>query len=203
MSERPHFSPDDRLFVNTLRGKTFFDFHSTDIVSYATTYQVAGNTLLDRATSGFFEIFPALYCYRHAVEIALKDLIYVWDRMQTGKWRVSPTHKLTLLWPLARPALAEIWPDSDPDELEVVGRLIGELDALDPDGYQLRYAIDRSGRSRPLPPELEGVDLDNLREKTKRLADFLIAAGVALEEYAGHLADQQVRQPGHEARRRK
>jgi hypothetical protein len=68
------------------------------------------------------------------------------------------THKLEVLWPLARNALETSFPDDDPAELDTVGSIVGELVAVDPESMSFRYARDRQGKVN-LPAGLERVNV--------------------------------------------
>lgn len=193
MDETPPLTAGDRLFRTAHPGASILPFDSTD-VPYSTLYHEAGDDLLAKAASqrvSSFFLFPALYCYRHAVEIALKDIIALWDRIQRREPEVRRHHKLSTLWPLARPAFEDAWPEGDPEVLDALRNLISELDVVDPDGWHFRYGVDRKGRGRELPPELEGVDLSNLALVMRNLIWTLSGTATMLEEYMGHRADQE------------
>ena len=70
----------------------------------------AGDTLVRQGLAEQLQglvYFPALYCYRHAVEFALKDVVYIWARAEGRRVKVIESHDLTVIWPRARQAQEE------------------------------------------------------------------------------------------------
>lgn len=159
------FSSGERLF-----GAGDGDWRSTaatvgrtsDVVPYATGFRDAGDILVEHGIEAQlqnFVAFPALYCYRHALELAMKDVIYEWERAVSGEFEVLGTHDLDTVWSRTRLALEGAWPDGDADQLDRMGAIISELASIDEKGEQFRYDRDRQGIVRDLPEELTSFDL--------------------------------------------
>lgn len=106
-----------------------------------------------------FIAFPALYCYRHALELSMKEVVYEWDRANTGDFEPIGTHDLKPLWSRTRVALEGTWPDGDLEQLDRMEAIVDELAAIDERGEQFRYDRDKQGYVRDLPPELARFDL--------------------------------------------
>ncbi|HEY0280395.1 MAG TPA: hypothetical protein VGC32_19180, partial [Solirubrobacterales bacterium] len=96
---------------------------TSDAVPYAACFREAGDALVKQGIETQMQdliAFPALYCYRHAIELAMKNVIYEWERATSGEFSVLGTHN----WPGPRPRvdthLGLIRPDAEegrsPDE---------------------------------------------------------------------------------------
>lgn len=181
------FGADERLFgpgSDDWRATTFIAGTTTDGVPYASGFREAGDMLIARGIeTGMqdFIAFPALYCYRHSLELALKDLIYEFERARTGEFTVIRTHDLKVIWPGAREVLEVMWPEGDIRQLDLMERVVAELAAVDPGGEQFRYDRDREGFVRDIPEELMRFDLHNAEAVMGKLITLMQGAleGVA------------------------
>jgi hypothetical protein len=109
-------------------------------------------------------LLPALYSFRHYVELELKELGR--DAVAFGAAPPKNTHKLGQLWPAVRDGFTRCFPGDD-DAIPLVEHTIAVLDALDPFGDGLRYATRRDGtRSIPQDVYLEPVALLALFKQT-------------------------------------
>jgi hypothetical protein len=124
-----------------------------------------------------FVFFPALYCYRHAAELSMKEIVYLWERAQGCRPTVIRTHDLEPVWTRARAALEGAWPDGDRRQLDVMGSIVNELAAVDQEGEQFRYDRDRAGQARKLPEEIRRTDLRHVATVMNKLLANL-AGGV-------------------------
>jgi hypothetical protein len=87
-------------------------------------------------------LLPALYSFRHYVELELKELGR--DAVAFGARPPKATHTLGQLWPAVRDGFARCFPGDD-DAIPLVERAIAVLCALDPLSDGLRYATRRDG----------------------------------------------------------
>jgi hypothetical protein len=153
---------------------------STRHVPYAVGFKDAGDALIRDGLANHMQdlvFFPALYCYRHALELGLKDLIYLGRRADHGSaGEVLISHKLTMLWPQARDVIEKAWPDGDTAELDAMESLVTELAAVDLDGEQFRYDVDPKGYAREVPKDLQRVDLQHLGTVMGKLFALLSGA---------------------------
>jgi hypothetical protein len=95
-------------------------------------------------------LLPALYSFRHYVELELKELGR--DAVAFGAGPPKNTHKLGQLWPAVKNGFARCFP-ADDDAIPLVEHAIAVLDALDPFGDGLRYATRRDG-TRSIPRDI-------------------------------------------------
>lgn len=140
-----------------------------------------------------FVLMPALYLYRHALELVLKDLIYLGQEMRGEQRHVWVTHKLAALWSPARAALEEGFPNDDPATLDAMEALVLELGSIDAGGELFRYSHGKDGVRWELPPQLARVDLAHVSHRMHKLLSLLaggidglselLAAGPGPEDY--------------------
>jgi hypothetical protein len=90
-------------------------------------------------------IWPALYSFRHYVELELKYLIREFPELGLGV--PAATHRLRKLWPLVANGFAKCFGNEDREPFDVLERAIAMLEALDPAGDGFRYATTRVGES--------------------------------------------------------
>jgi hypothetical protein len=158
------FTEEDRLFEKgqATGNTTFVVGTTTNAVPYASGFREAGEMLVQHGIEDGvqdFISFPALYCYRHALELSMKEVIYEWDRANTGEFEPLGTHDLKSLWSRTRSSLEGAWPDGDLDQLDHMEAIVDELAGIDERGEQFRYDRDKQGYVRDLPPELANFDL--------------------------------------------
>jgi hypothetical protein len=188
------FAAEERLFgsgTGDWRNTAMTIGATSDAVPYAACFREAGDMLVQRGIETQLQdlvAFPILYCYRHAIELAMKDVIYEWERASTGDFKVLKTHDLRPLWTRTREALEGAWPNGDRTQLDLMEGIVGELAAIDPGGEQFRYDRDRAGFVRDLPEELARFDLVTVSVVITKLLALLFGAldGVAyLRENSG------------------
>ena len=125
-------------------------------------------------------IWPALYSFRHYVELELKYLIREFPELGLG---VPPaTHRLRKLWPPVAKGFARCFGNEDREPFDVLERAIAMLEALDPAGDGFRYATTRGGESSMI----EDVYLDPqaLLRLIREVDEVLGAAGMAFQAEA-------------------
>jgi hypothetical protein len=101
-------------------------------------------------------IWPALYSFRHYVELELKYLLREFPELGIGV--PAATHRLRKLWPLVAEGVTRCFGDEDREPFDVLERTIAIFEALDPAGDGFRYATTRTGESSMV----EDVYLDPL-----------------------------------------
>ncbi len=152
---------------------------TSDVVPYSSGFREAGDILVSRGLESQmqdFVAYPALYCYRHALELAMKDVVYEWERAEAGDFEVIGTHDLMPIWNRTRAALEGAWPEGDVGQLDRMEAIIRELALVDPGGEQFRYDRDRKGFVRDLPKELMRFDLPNVSKVMNKLLSLMWGA---------------------------
>ena len=125
-------------------------------------------------------IWPALYNFRHYLELELKYLIREFPELGLGV--PAATHRLRKLWPLVADGFARCFGNEDREPFDVLERAIAMLEALDPAGDGFRYATTRVGESSMI----EDVYLDPLAllRLIREVDELLGAAGIAFQAEA-------------------
>jgi hypothetical protein len=101
-------------------------------------------------------IWPALYSFRHYVELELKFLIREFPELGLGV--PAATHRLRRLWRSVANGFTMCFGSEDREPFDVLERAIAMFEALDPAGDGFRYATTRLGK----PSMIEDVYLDPL-----------------------------------------
>lgn len=181
----------ERLFIETGQPReiAMIDYSLTED-RYIISYREAGEVLTTHVMQGGMSdllVFPILFAYRHWLELQLKSLIRLGHRWRSEKLRPMRTHKLEVLWPLARKAIETAFPD-DPADLDTVGSVVDELVALDPESMSFRYARDQRGRLN-LPASLERVNIAHIATVMLQVGTLLGGAADGMAEMLAN-ADQ-------------
>ena len=125
-------------------------------------------------------IYPILFNYRHAVELAMKWVIERYGRYSAVNVSGSTHHNLWKLWCLCKEIIIEV--GSDCDEISYVEQLIKEFHDIDKSGQTFRYAQRKDGEFSGLP---DGpVDLLNVRDVMKGVGLFFIGVDGQLDAHS-------------------
>ena len=168
-------------------GEAMLEFHddgmmrllSRDISTRASLIADAYKLVADQAIDNFvdagakdmFVMFPAVYCYRHYVELQLKCIIFDGCRLRGEQTDMQFGHDLSQLWRLASAELKEAWPDGTPETLEAAGAWIAELHKIDPISTAFRYASVKGGT--PTLDNVDAINLKHLKYIMAKLSTFL------------------------------
>jgi len=130
-------------------------------------YKRAGDILLDRAAVDVIDrpniIYAALFCYRHAIELFLKQFI---ERFGPGRRSI---HDLVALWDEVMVILKAHGADSA-DGLAEVESLVKEMHDADKKSDGFRYPADATGA--PFVFGQQGIDAANLRIVMQGFVNF-------------------------------
>lgn len=154
-------------------------------------YKRAGDILTESALSDRLDlpnlIFPALFNYRHYIELALKAIIeehgaYVDVRPE------KKSHKLPELWLLFLKIAAAFGNDKSNEDVVAVGNCIAEIDHIDSGSTTFRYARDLRGDVPQLPKD--GLDLVGLRDVMNGIENFFEAVDASFNSLTESAAEQ-------------
>ncbi|MGE4425805.1 MAG: hypothetical protein AB7G37_05050 [Solirubrobacteraceae bacterium] len=147
----------------------------------------------ERDRSHEFLVYPIVFCYRHYLELSLKNCLRTAQRYfelgdDSAIKKVLGWHSLVEIWKQLRPLLEFRWPDKpgDPDAVEHV---LGQFDDVDERSDAFRYPINKNGE-----PSLggtlreHGIDVRNVHDVVTRVGAFLEAAD-------GQLCDELAEAP--------
>jgi hypothetical protein len=160
-------------------------------------YKLAGDALVCNFLGNHRDydnlIYPILFCYRHYIELTLKEI-----GRKYGPWVEVPfpekgNHNLLGLWELFLKVAAAFGNDLQYEAAVAVASCIAELAKVDPNNaVAFRYAhYNRTNKLIPL--EFGTIDLDNLHDVMDGIANFFECAEMdfsskrdALMEHARH-----------------
>lgn len=131
-------------------------------------------------------VYPMLHCFRHYVEISLKDLIRTCAGLsdEPTRIRLESVHNLTELWNELRGHLRKGMPGNTVDEQ--VGRCINELNRIDPSSQTFRYVTDKNGN--PTISRVPPVEPRQLMQTMARIRSYFEDLFVYAEELANQKA---------------
>lgn len=132
---------------------------------YALGYNMAAITLIDKVMSDEEKrevpnelLYPIFFCFRHFVELLLKQIIAEYNELPGNKIEIPRTHKIMPLFQKVVPIINDIifdrlnnpkskfkgtFTESDTSNLKEV---FSELDQYDPGGTSFRFPIDLNGK---------------------------------------------------------
>jgi hypothetical protein len=131
-------------------------------------------------------IWPALYSFRHYVELELKYLVREFPALGLGV--PAPTHRLRKLWPPVAEGFARCFGNEDREPFDVLERAIGMLEELDPAGDGFRYATTKSGKSSMIQDVY--LDPQALLRLIREVDEVLDAAESAFQAEADCIQEQ-------------
>ena len=152
---------------------------------YASSYKDAGDSLGEKALEGSrpldLVIFPIVFLYRHYLELRLKEMILSGSELATGRGEIKKEHRLDVLWQEVRKLLTDLWQNDTSTEIAAVENCIAEICRVDRESMGFRYPVDLNGKR--LIAGLEHVDVRNLRDVIRKIANFLDGSSSALSAH--------------------
>jgi hypothetical protein len=163
---------------------------------YCSGFFEAARCLLDEAARNHLPVdtcfYPAMFLFRHALEVALKEMYASLWFLNRRDGQPPQRHSLKQVWESLRPDLEyffNVYPDDQTADgcpvqqvpLDEVQAAIDELQELDPNGQAFRYPVSTTGT-----PTLEHVQYVNLRH----LLEATTRIGEAVNRWQRKLNDQ-------------
>jgi hypothetical protein len=178
--------PDDRLLSKVVSWNDAMVFSGDPAERNALMlkgYFRAGHILIDQCrenlNEGHLLIYPILFCYRHALEMAMKDLLESYGH-RFGVSVPGLDHNLWRLWESCRAIFAQIDNQSVATDTSIVERLIKEFHDLDARAEAFRYPVKKDGTVIDLPND--AFNLTDLRGVVESLENFFSGADGYLDE---------------------
>lgn len=174
----------DTLFSQdgTIYNIACVNFSSEGWLGYVGGYLRGAHALIDlglstRAKRDYL-VYPAVFLYRHYVELQLKSLhLLLLEHAERPK-QFPKTHCLETLWREVRKGLKTI--DDQPVVFDAAEALILEFQNLDPRSDAFRYPVKPDGGAS-LPRALQHINLESLRASMDRLATFFGSVNLMIE----------------------
>ncbi|HSD37239.1 MAG TPA: hypothetical protein VLC92_07000 [Rhodocyclaceae bacterium] len=107
-------------------------------------------------------LYPICFAYRHGLELRLKEIILLGNRLDSGLLETESTHSLSNLWRKARAVLAK-HVDVQEGVLDAMEPQIDELDGVDRTGEEFRYPKTLARKGSPARVTLATSRHINLR----------------------------------------
>jgi hypothetical protein len=155
-------------------------------------YKRAGDLLIEQAARDRVDrsnvIYPALFCYRQAVELFLKKLLTDFAPELLSDRARPLGHDLSKLWAAVMKLMRDRGHEDD-NGLQAVAAIIAELHEADEGSDGFRYPTNT--KNLPFKFGDRGIDLDQLRDVMEGVANFLECAHTALaheDDVAAELA---------------
>jgi hypothetical protein len=176
--EMPWPCPDDRLVrkaIDWRRATTFPDNPPQRHALILSGYFRAAHALVDHCSTNTYErqtmIYPILFCYRHALEMAMKGIVGSYGH-RFGISLPEPDHNLWQLWRTCRAIFNQIDNESAAVGTSTVEKLLKEFHHLDTRAEAFRYPKKKDGTPIPLPNI--AIDLINLRQVMEGLVSAIM-----------------------------
>ena len=152
---------------------------------YASGYKEAADCLAEHVAetgrrANLF-VYPIAFLYRHYLELRLKELIIAGQDLLERDPDLRHVHRLDLLWTTCRSILEEVWSNSSRDPLNAVEECIKQFVQIDPESISFRYPANKDGK--PTLPQLNHINIRNLKEVMNRVAALLEAAITGISVY--------------------
>ena len=128
-------------------------------------------------------VWPIVFCYRHYIELALKDMINKYGSQVVTEIKPDwKSHSLQDLWKsykiIVKSTLSE-FNINDIPEVAAVGACILELNNIDAGSFTFRYPTDKDGKQTEIP--FTSIDLSHLRNVMEGIYAFLDCTESELE----------------------
>lgn len=126
------------------------------------------------------------------MELHLKQIITLLQELgNSGRPMSNTGHSISALWGTARQLIARVGSGIIPlPDLDNAGRVLLQLDKIDPGAKAFRYPVRKSGEiSRP--SDLDYVYIRNFHETMERVAQFLDAAHSMLDLRVEQIAEYE------------
>lgn len=136
---------------------------------------------IDTGANADLIAYPALYLYRHYLELMLKRLIALGCALESKRCAKTNSHRLDEPWSEARQLIARhaFRAGESQRELEIAGGVIAEFSRLDPSGEAFRYSEYKDGKETLTGDE--NVCLDEVVRVMKRIDNFFVGVECVLE----------------------
>lgn len=139
---RPGPNPELNACVGTNGGPYNFE-------QYAVGYFIAGRQVAAAAVADQLQIdlfvYPLVFLYRHAMELALKHLVTVLPSLYGEEGKYRATHKLLDNWAVARGYLERRAEFGRLASIPAFEAILRDFIELDPNGEAFRFPEERAG----------------------------------------------------------
>ena len=143
---------------------------------YSEGYKSAGDTLFEHCIANpFFNnslVYPLIFTYRQFVELKLKEIITMGNKLNEIAEDFPDEHNILKLWKLFR---YEIYPNISSENKELFDnaeKILEQFHLEDPHSMNFRYPLTK-GPIRRDSLNRDTIDLKNLKDVIEKLYNFL------------------------------
>ena len=169
-----------------------------DVGGYSKAADVIFERMLQTGRDQDTLVYPYLMCWRHHVELQLKNLILQSRRYLREAIPLPRTHRLDILWRATRQCLERAWPDEENHDLNDAGRIILQLNSFDPTSEHFRYPTLKDGTETLTT--LGRIYMPSFHEAMAGVAAMLDAADTGLRVMADDEAEIEAEYAAHDYR---
>lgn len=187
LTAEDHLFGDRRPSVDT--SCLNFGCHGWDI--YAAGYKRAADILVLHVMENGRDldtvIYPAMYLYRHYIELRLKELVDSGANLLRDDAPKTRTHDIIDLWEKFRKIADKIFCGDDKQEIVAIERIVREFREMDKSGFCFRYPFDTHGNKT-----LQGVkyiSLPDVMLVMEKIEIFLEGCSTAISVYIDNISD--------------
>lgn len=121
-------------------------------------------------------IAPCLFCFRHYIELSLKDTLWCYHSCgyEVDLEKINDEHNLSVLWDTLVPYLKR------DDKTKNVSRLLHEISDFDKNGATFRYSYHFTQKERKLNNPLN-ISISSKSLYTRMLQIYIFLEGINLE----------------------
>lgn len=166
-----------------------------EFAAFAKGYRISAEriarSVIGSSHSTDYDAYPAVFLYRHALELSLKQIIYasatLADYLDLAglEHKFHNSHDLVRLGTVANKALSLIAPQDNlvVKALPLIEKACSYLNKIDPDSFMYRYPIDTRGNP---PSEIQTIDLVEFSKQMSTMLKLLetIHVGIDGETYS-------------------
>lgn len=128
-------------------------------------------------------VFPSLFCFRHAIEVALKRLLTQYTPAFGVQCKMlNSTHDLTELWHCFVALMDVTSYAGDAEGITAAGEVVRCFASWDSRSFAFRYPTTTQGEDVVFPEE--SIDLENLIDVMRGFANFLTGVDAQLHEFS-------------------
>jgi hypothetical protein len=156
----------------------------TSLPCYGENYKDAADALIKIALDGttYLDVVvnPAVFLYRHYLELTLKDIIFRTRRLEHEGDGFPKTHSLKVLWAQAKRLLLKHYGGDSPKEIAYLDPFFLEFHEHDPNSMAFRYPFDKAGNKHLM--KLSRINIRHLMETMARIGGFLSCIASDIED---------------------
>ena len=140
------FKQDKRWQYNTF---LLYRFNSVGFGFYGTSYKDTADYLVEHATriGQDFVVYPIMFLYRHYIELRLKEMLYLLQKLQNMQVNEYKEHNILKLWKktiatLQNTSNGDYYRECSPIVFDTIRDRLEEFNKLDPRSLSFRYPTD-------------------------------------------------------------